>query len=126
MTRLIPLVLALCLVSCGEDDPAPVAETPAPAQTATEEPTAAGDAVVVTIKDFEYSPDPAEVKVGETVRFVNEDAALHTATAEGRFDSKNIAQNGTFEWTPQAGDVGSVEYVCTIHPSMQATVEVAE
>jgi len=128
------LLSCLALAACGGDDDAGPASTPAaqgteapdeaPAEEATEEPAGGGEATEVAIKDFTFSPDPVEVKVGDTVKWTNEDAAPHTATADGEFDSKNMGQGGTFEYT--AAKAGTFKYICTIHPSMKGTLEVAE
>ena len=44
----------------------------------------------VEIKDFKYLPPSDEVKVGQSIKFTNQDTAKHTATSQpqGTFDSR--------------------------------------
>jgi plastocyanin len=57
------------------------------------------------------------------VRWTNADSASHTVTAgDGSFASGTLAQNATF--TRAFPTAGSFAYLCTIHPSMTATVVV--
>jgi plastocyanin len=47
-----------------------------------------------------YSPNPIEVKVGETVTWVNDDSAIHTATStDETFDSDILQRVQTFSNT---------------------------
>ncbi len=64
------------------------------------------------------------MNVGDTITWTNQDAAPHTATADdGSFDTGELArgQSGSHTFTT----AGSFSYVCSIHPSMRATVTVA-
>lgn len=72
---------------------------------------------LVTIKDFTYSPQTLEARVGDTVTFVNKDSAPHTATAKGKsFDSGMLGQGD--EFTLKLTEAGTLEYLCTYHPTM--------
>jgi plastocyanin len=72
-----------------------------------------------------YSPNPAEVKVGEVVTWVNEDSAIHTATStDGTFDSDILRRGQTYIFT--FGTVGEYPYFCTLHPEMVGRVIVTE
>ena len=69
------------------------------------------------------------VAVGTTVVWTNDDRASHTVTLgnngvgdEGGFESGNLNGGGTFSFTFDT--TGTFAYTCTIHPSMNATVEV--
>jgi plastocyanin len=47
--------------------------------------------VTVTIANMTYSPDPVEIKVGDSVVWSNQDRMAHTATADdGSFDTGKI------------------------------------
>lgn len=86
-------------------------------KSSTEKPDAGAQNHVVTMKDMVFSPDTLEVHVGDTVTFVNEDAAPHTATAEDKsWDSGNMELGD--EWTLKLDKVGTVDYVCIYHPNM--------
>jgi plastocyanin len=70
-----------------------------------------------------YSPNPAEVKVGEVVTWVNEDSAIHTATStDGTFDSDILRRGQTYNFT--FGTVGEYPYFCLLHPNMVGIVSV--
>jgi plastocyanin len=72
-----------------------------------------------------YSPNPAEVKVGEVATWVNEDSAAHTATStDGTFDSDILLRGQTYNFT--FGTVGEYPYFCTLHPEMVGRVIVTE
>jgi len=78
---------------------------------------------VVTIKDFKYSPETLQAKVGDTVTFVNKDSAPHTATANDKsFDSGMLKQGG--EFTVKLTKEGTFEYLCTYHPNMVGKIVV--
>ncbi|WP_292937802.1 cupredoxin family copper-binding protein [Noviherbaspirillum sp.] len=78
---------------------------------------------VITIEAMRYTPQTLEVKAGDTVVWENKDAFPHTATAENRsFDSGEIASDGT--WKFKAARKGVFNYVCTLHPTMKATLVV--
>ena len=79
----------------------------------------------VEMVDFLYNPDPLEVHVGDTVTFVNKDAAPHTATAEDKsWDSGNMNQGD--EWTLKVDETGEIPYICIYHPDMTGTLIVKD
>ncbi len=130
---LLPFVAVLALVAagCGGDDDdsgsattaAPAATAPAPAAEGTDT-AAAGEVVTVDMKNIQFSPKDITVKVGQTVKWVNQDSVDHDAVAEkgADFKSDQFGQGGTFEWT--ADKAGKVDYVCTLHPGMVGTITV--
>jgi plastocyanin len=68
-----------------------------------------------------YSPNPFEAKVGETVTWVNDDSAIHTATStDGIFDSDILQRGQTFSYT--FDKEGEYPYFCTLHPNMVGIV----
>jgi nitrite reductase (NO-forming) len=76
-----------------------------------------------------YSPNPAQVSVGATVTWTNDDSQPHTATSgEGatpdqRFDSGIMAPAATFSHT--FAEAGEYPYFCLLHPNMVGTVSVS-
>lgn len=80
--------------------------------------------VDVSIESFMFVPATVTINVGDTVRWtVN--SGTHTATSNsGVWDSNTMATGEVFTFTfDQAGDY---PYICTLHPSMQATVTVEQ
>jgi plastocyanin len=93
--------------------PAVSASPPAPAlQSAT-----------VDIRSFKFKPPAIAVKKGGRVKFVNADAAAHTATADDRsFDTQTIDRGKTKMVTFTTA--GTFAYHCDFHPFMKGTVVV--
>jgi plastocyanin len=128
-------LLALLLVACGDDKANTTTnETAATAEaTATAEETAAPatgggstGSVTITMKGFAFDPAETTVKVGQEVVWKNEDTAPHNAVSDdGVLKTKDIGQGETTEpFTPEKA--GAIEYICTIHPQMKATLTVTE
>ena len=70
-----------------------------------------------------YSPDPITVVAGQnsTIKWVNDDAAPHTVTADdASFDSGNVAQGASFSFTFTTP--GTYHYHCIYHPWMTGIV----
>jgi plastocyanin len=79
-------------------------------------PAGATATVTVTVKDFKFSPQPVQAKVGDVVVWSNQDSAPHSATLDdGTCDTKSISAGA------QAGLVfsapGTYAYHCAIHPT---------
>jgi plastocyanin len=70
-----------------------------------------------------YEPSEAAVKPGQVVKWRNEGAEAHTATAEdGSFDSGSMAPGAEFQFT--FSKPGTISYTCTPHPWAKGTVKV--
>jgi len=88
-------------------------------------PAGATAVVTVTIKDFKFSPQPVQAKVGDVIVWSNQDSAPHSATLDdGTCDTRAISSGA------QAGLVfsapGTYTYHCAIHPTQMKgyTIEV--
>jgi len=93
--------------------------------------TAPGTSATVTVKTFNFQPDPLVVPAGTTITFHNEDKIEHTVTAGTReaptpdaFDGRLTEQGSTFELT--LDEPGTYDYFCSRHPGegMTATITV--
>jgi plastocyanin len=134
MTRIITLLTccaALAVAGCGGDDEPsttpPAQEEAQTTDTATTEATGgAGEEVEIRIENFAYSPADATAKVGQTVRWKQEDSAPHDVDSQSgeRIKSPVMEKGGEFEYTPK--EAGKVSYICSIHPNMKATLTVTE
>jgi plastocyanin len=112
---------------------APAASAPA-ASTAAASPASAGACAVApaggaatvnaTIKNFQFSPQPIQAKVGDVVAWKNDDSTAHTVTMDaGTCDSGNIGAGASAMLVFTAP--GTYAYHCKIHPAMTGfTVEV--
>lgn len=79
----------------------------------------------VTIQAMRFEPERLAIKAGDTVVWINTDLVPHTATAQGGgFNSASIDAGKSWQFTPAAP--GTVDYVCSFHPSMKATLAVKE
>jgi alcohol dehydrogenase (cytochrome c) len=73
--------------------------------------------------EFYYQPKEVTIPNDTSVTWVNQDSALHTATADnGSFDTGIIPIDANA--TVKISGSGKLEYHCTIHPWMQGTVTV--
>jgi len=78
----------------------------------------------VAIENFAFEPAVLTIQMGTTVTWTNEDSALHTATAEGIFDSGTLSKGES--WSYSFEDSGTYDYICTYHPYMEGTIIVEE
>jgi plastocyanin len=77
----------------------------------------------VEIAGFAFAPGSRSVKVGDSVKWTNQDGATHTVTADdGAFDSGNLAKGKSFTFT--FDQAGTFAYHCNIHQSMTGKVTV--
>jgi amicyanin len=85
---------------------------------------AAGPAVATTavkITNFAFSPTTAQVKVGATVVWTNDDSVQHDVTFDnGGISSNVLDHDDTFSHT--FTKPGTYHYICSIHPFMHGTV----
>lgn len=73
-----------------------------------------GQAVVVTMKDFAFTPKTIAIKIGTTVSFINQDPVKHTVTSDtGLFNSGDILPGQTFTYT--FTQAGVYPYYCVFH-----------
>ena len=70
-----------------------------------------------------FSPEDAEVQIGTSVTWTNDDSSTHTVTDKNaQFDSFDIAPGASFSLT--FTEVGVFEYYCKFHPMMEGTITV--
>ena len=73
-----------------------------------------------------YIPSKISIIQGESVTWLNEDAAFHTVTSgtyenpNGMFDSGHLDPNESF--TVKFEESGTFDYFCTLHPWMKGKV----
>jgi plastocyanin len=116
------LLLVVLISGCTSSTTSPSKETVEPVHTApTPVATTANLPLTVTVENIDFAFYPAEVVIarGGTVTWKQQDSIQHTVTGAG-FDSGKLTQGQTFSHT--FNEVGTYEYVCTIHPSMKGKV----
>lgn len=78
----------------------------------------------VVIKGFAFEPANLTINAGDSVEFINEDGAPHTATADnGSFDTGNLRRGQSATLTFAAA--GTFSYFCAVHPRMKGSVTVS-
>lgn len=85
------------------------------------------DTVEVTIRDYQYEPAELTVRVGTTVRWVNDEKRVsHSVlfTGPGGFESERFFPGESWEYT--FDKPGSYPYSCGPHPEMHGIVTVTE
>jgi plastocyanin len=113
--------VALAAAGCGGgNDNSSTGSSSAPASSSS----ASGGGVTIKMKNIQFDPKSTTVKVGQKVTWVNDDTVDHNVTANSGadFKSKDFGGGGTFSFTPTKA--GTIKYVCTIHPGMDATLTV--
>lgn len=120
-------VLALGIGGCGDDEEEP-ASSPEPAQQtesgADNSDTADVQAQDVQMLDFEFAPPTITIAAGGEVTWVNEGQAPHDATADDDSFATELLDPGESE-SVTFDEPGSYSYICSIHPQMTGTIEVA-
>lgn len=109
-----------------EERTGPAPPGPPPEGTAGAAEGGTGSAVeVVVVENLEFGTARLEVAPGTTVRWVNRDPVVHTATSDdGSWSSPAIEPDESWERTFE--EPGTYEYHCEPHPFMTGTVVVNE
>ena len=117
-------VVALAAAGCGSSKNKTSSSSSSSSSSTPATSTASGGGgggVTIDMKNIQFSPSSATVKVGQTVKWVNQDSAPHNVTG-GPLHSKTFGQGGSFTFTPKKAE--TISYVCTIHPNMTAKLTV--
>jgi plastocyanin len=139
--------LALALGACGKDDNKVASSPGNPSGTQTQSPTkttkttkttgttttkkttttpikpgTTRDVLRVSIKNIKFMPHDLVVRVGQKIRWANNDKVGHnvTATKGATFASDTLDTGDTFSYTPTK--TGTINYVCTIHAGQDGKI----
>jgi plastocyanin len=106
-------------LSCSSDDDGnPMNPNPTPTADVT-------ILIVANNGSNSFSPNPATIKVGQTVAWRNNHSETHTATPNaGGFTGTGLLTPGSTSAPDTVKTVGSFGYHCTPHPSMVGTLDV--
>lgn len=77
----------------------------------------------VIVSDFVFAPETLEITAGDTVLWINEDFAPHTATSsDGSWDTGHLEKGQSASLV--FDKPGSFEYFCAFHPHMTGSISV--
>jgi plastocyanin len=130
---ILPAVFAvvIALAGCGSSSSSSsssssAAAAPTPASSTPSSTPSAGGSVEVVIKNLAFVPATIHAKVGQTVRWINQDVPPHNVTyvSGPQFTSSGTMDTGaTFQL--KLTQAGTIQYFCSIHPFMKATIVVS-
>lgn len=77
----------------------------------------------VAIKSFKFAPKEIEARVGDIIRWTNNDLAPHTATAEEfEWDTQTLEKGEAAEI--QVSEGMETTYFCAFHPHMKGKIKI--
>ena len=96
-----------------------------PVQPAASVPSVQPRTITVSIAGFEFVPSTISINIGDTVKWVNDDAPPHKVVADSSsnipgLESGMLNTGDSFSFT--FNTVGSFGYFCQVHPSMKGTI----
>lgn len=77
------------------------------------------DIVKVEIRNYKYIPQNITIKVGQTVKWTNNDTVLHNVVGSG-IESDYLQKGEKFTYTFE--EEGTYLYKCTAHPWMEGEI----
>ena len=78
---------------------------------------------VIVMDKMKFGPSPAQVRVGDTIVWVNKDLFRHTATAKDRSFDVDLAAGKKASMVVRKS--GAIPFVCKFHPGMRGVLKVA-
>jgi plastocyanin len=121
----LALSLAACGSSSGSSSAPTIADTGTASATTT---TSSGRTLHVTIKNLAFVPKAIHAKVGDTIRFTNQDTPPHNVTWVSGVGGSQFPPSPTLdtgaEFTLKLTQPGTIQYFCSIHPFMKASIVV--
>ena len=129
MRRIVLLLCAaaaLAAAGCGSSNNSSSSSSSAstPAASSSSSSSSSSGGVAIKMQNIAFDPKAVTVKVGQKVTWTNDDSVDHNVTSQSgeTIKSQNFGKGATFSFTPTKA--GTINYVCTIHPGMTATLTV--
>ncbi len=127
MRRILPALcalVALAAAGCGSSNSSSTSSGSSSGSASTAAASSSGGGVAIKMQNIAFDPKAVTVKVGQKVTWTNDDSVDHNVTSQSgeTIKSDNFGKGGTFSFTPTKA--GTINYVCTIHPGMTATLTV--
>jgi plastocyanin len=125
LISVLAVLVLVALGACGDDskDSSSTTEASPTAGASTTDAPPTGSAMSLTIKDFKFSPNPLQAKVGDKVTVTNNDNTEHSVTADdGSFDTDKFASGSK---TISLSTPGAINFHCKVHSNMKGVIQVA-
>jgi plastocyanin len=121
---MVVAAMAVAAAGCGSSGGSGSTASTAASTGASTAAASGGGEVDIKMQNIQFDPKSVTVKVGQKVKWVNDDSVDHNVTSQSgaSFKSSNFGNGGSFTFTPEKA--GTIKYVCTIHPGMTATLTV--
>ncbi len=78
---------------------------------------------VVTMSDMSYGSIPGDLKVGDTITWINRDTVAHTVTARDRSFDLHVNPGKSASLT--LSKAGTIAFYCALHSMMRGSLKVA-
>jgi amicyanin len=124
-------ILALTLAACGSSSSstssAPAATSSSTSAAVPSGGASSGGGVNVTMKNLAFHPPAIHAKVGQTVKWTNDDTPPHNVTyvSGPKFTSSGTLNPGR-TFSLKLTQAGTIHYFCSIHPFMKAVIVVTQ
>jgi plastocyanin len=113
---------ALLLAGCGGSEASKGGYAKGPSTQGKAKPApAGGGSPKVTMTNISFKPPTLTARAGQTVTWTNQDGVPHDVKAAS-FKSKILQPGQSYSY--KLAKPGTIDYVCTIHPNMKATIRV--
>ena len=127
MRRIVLLLCAagaLVAAGCGSSNNSSSGSSASSTSTPAASSSSSSGGVAIKMQNIAFDPKAVTVKVGQKVTWTNDDSVDHNVTSQSgeTIKSQNFGKGATFSFTPTKA--GTIKYVCTIHPGMDATLTV--
>jgi plastocyanin len=130
ITRIAIPFVVLGLAACGSSSSSSSSSSTSSQAPATSSSTSAkanaapsGGSVQVSMKSLAFAPKVIHAKVGQTVQWTNDDSPAHNVTyvSGPKFTSSGTMNPGA-KFQIKVTHPGTVQYFCSIHPFMKASI----
>lgn len=123
------LVLAACGGSSSSSSSGSSSSAPAAASSTSSSASgsSSGGAIHVTMKNLAFDPKAVHAKVGQTITWTNADGPPHNVTyvSGPKFKSSPQTMNTGATYSIKVTQAGTIQYFCSIHPFMKASIVVS-
>jgi plastocyanin len=118
------VALAVGLSACGSSSSHSSSTSSTPSAAAGSG-ASGGSTIQVTMKNLAYHPKTVQAKVGQTIEWTNDDSPPHDVSyvSGPKFKSSGTMGTGS-TFRLKVTQAGTIQYFCSIHPFMKATIVV--